>query len=194
MDYGRANFSISQTNFPDTSVPAQLIPILPPGEILSAPNAKHNGISTGALAGIIVGTIVVFAVIGAMIYLFVRKRRAAAYKKAEIDAAEALTFTELDPPKLDDKPELDAVATVAPKPELGSPPPQSSTRLPELGDSSKPSQLLPGSRAPAEMYSTQTTEQIRSCGSGGPAVYELPGTEVGRAELGGGEVEGVVIR
>ena len=74
-DYERHNFSISQAEFPSTSVQENLVPILPASA--ETDDSNRSSISGGAIAGIVIGAVVILAVAALVIWFLRRNKRKA---------------------------------------------------------------------------------------------------------------------
>lgn len=72
-DYGRQSFSVSQALFPQTNVPQDLVPILPPGNKLGQNDRKK--LSSGAIAGIAIGAFAVLAFVAGLVVWFRRRTK-----------------------------------------------------------------------------------------------------------------------
>lgn len=99
-DYERRNFSVSQARYPSTSISRNLVAILPTDLARTTQHAASSGLSAGAIAGIVVGAIVILTLVGYAVYIVYKRRHkyqqtpsqddpATGFEKAELDAAEA---------------------------------------------------------------------------------------------------------
>lgn len=86
VDYERANFTVAQAAFPDPLPAAQIVTINPPrdGE---TPNSTSS-LGAGAIAGIVVGSVLALAILGLVAFFLIRRRRQRA-QKYELAATEA---------------------------------------------------------------------------------------------------------
>ncbi|KAF1963202.1 acid protease [Byssothecium circinans] len=72
VDYERANFTITRASFPEQQLPAaKILPIHPP----SSSSHSNTRLSVTAIAGIIIGSTAVIAIIASAIYFFLHRRR-----------------------------------------------------------------------------------------------------------------------
>ncbi|KAK5112054.1 hypothetical protein LTR85_011635 [Meristemomyces frigidus] len=82
-DYDHGNFSVSQAQFPDTSVAAEIISIYPP----TVPESSKHSVgrfSAGVFAGIVVGAVTVL-LLAAGLWTWLMKRRSGRLDKPEDD-------------------------------------------------------------------------------------------------------------
>jgi hypothetical protein len=168
-DYDRGKFNVSQALYPDSTVPPNIVSVLPPLELTSnsstpnsggAKNDKNNSksLSIGAIIGIAVGAVI--AIVGALIAAIVVYRKRQAKKKRE----------SFDPRY--DKAEMDAnepSAMFGPKHELAN---NESGRFEVDGDHAAKIELSATDGKPPEI-------------DGSPAypVYEMPAEDVILPEL-----------
>jgi len=74
VDYDRHSFTVSQALFPDSSIPANLVHILPPNErIIITQQPQGSSLTAGAIAGIDVAAVVVILVF--IFFVYRRQRR-----------------------------------------------------------------------------------------------------------------------
>jgi hypothetical protein len=93
-DYERNTFNLSQALYPASSVSANILPILPPGGEPTTPAANddpgdntsepRSKLSTGATVGIAIGVAALVAIVGAVIFILLRRKKA----RQEADAHE----------------------------------------------------------------------------------------------------------
>jgi hypothetical protein len=79
VDYERANFTVAPAIFTNPMPTEKLLPIYnttynPPTQ---APKPEHDGLSGGAIAGIVIGIVAVFILLGGGAWLYYKRRRAA---------------------------------------------------------------------------------------------------------------------
>lgn len=73
--------NISQAAFSNPAAPQDIVTIAPKDDSLVRTVPKHKGLAAGAIAGIVIGALLVLALIGA--FFFMRRRRQRAAKKNE---------------------------------------------------------------------------------------------------------------
>ncbi|KAJ9656578.1 hypothetical protein H2201_008493 [Coniosporium apollinis] len=180
VDYERSNFSVSQALFPDTSIPLHIVPILPPGE-----GSSSAGLSTAAIAGIVVGAVVIVVVAILAAFIIRRKQRGATAalakegekvrcEKAELDAgATARHETEVHPLVQLDHGQIanSKISGSGPVGELS-------------GGSAEPSELEGHMKNPGKVYdSASPYEAVGPGGEPRGEAYELPAADVLLPEL-----------
>lgn len=84
VDYERANFTIAPATWPDPLPAANLVTIKPLG---AGETNESSSLSAGAIAGIVIGIVVVMALLGAAAFFLWRKRRQTT-QKYELAATE----------------------------------------------------------------------------------------------------------
>lgn len=84
VDYERANFTIAQATFPNPLPAAQIVTIHPPRD---GETNDSSSLGAGAIAGIVVGAVLLLAVIGLAAFFLIRRRRQRA-QKYELAATE----------------------------------------------------------------------------------------------------------
>jgi len=167
VDYGRANFSISQTAFLGAS---SLVGISSPGSEATPSPSQSQGLSAAAIAGIAIGIPAVVGIIAATIWCYIRKRKGTVGTIAEDHAVrtEAVRPVEKEAGFLHMgyKAELPTDNPILPQ-ELESPDTSA-----EHKTSPHPSELAGSPQLSSELAS----DRITSWQSGTTAVtYELPG-------------------
>lgn len=80
VDYNRQNFSVSQALFPQTNVQQNIVAIHTPG-YRSGTNTK--GLSSGAIAGVVIGAVLVLSLIAGAMFWF--RRRSSLEKTKQMD-------------------------------------------------------------------------------------------------------------
>lgn len=100
-DYNRQIFSVSQALFPQTNVRQNIVPIHTPGYKV---DADTKGLSSGAIAGIVIGAVFAFAIVGGAILWF---RRRSGRTKNDQGNQTTHDATEKDTPFVEAIPELD---------------------------------------------------------------------------------------
>jgi hypothetical protein len=162
-DYERGNFSVSQAIWNDTA-PADIKPILSPSTTKTP--AKSSKLSAGAIAGIVIGAVVLLLAVAAAVYFWRRKRQArsrAVELEAESAKANQTVPSEGGVPPTEDKKtawaELDGI---------------DGSRHEVSGAGLQPVEMEGGEGTPVEL-------------SGRNRVHELYGDDLGRySELGSG--------
>ncbi|KAL9120204.1 MAG: hypothetical protein Q9187_003238 [Circinaria calcarea] len=173
-DYDRSNFSVSQALFPNTSVRQNIVAVLPPD--VSQPTHR-NGLSIGALAGIVVA-IVAFCVTFVLVVYLLRYRR-----RREEDAANGVpvTHTREEENARFEKAELEATDTS--KFELNG-----ATRDPiELHTTHTSRVPNAGTELPTDrtVFARQELPNFAANGVAHEFTYEMPADDVRRPELEG---------
>jgi hypothetical protein len=76
-DYERQTFNLSQALYPTSSTKENIVPILPPGSSNLQNDTSHSksGLSTGAIAGVVIGGAVALLVLVAVLILLYRRRQ-----------------------------------------------------------------------------------------------------------------------
>jgi hypothetical protein len=105
-DYHRQSFSVSQRVWSENA-PTKIVSVFPPGGISNSSsngttttttNSSSKPISSGAIAGIVIGAVVVLALIGVGIWFYLRQKRRKEEEKKSADlAAQISTEPKLTP-------------------------------------------------------------------------------------------------
>ena len=166
VDYERSKFSVSQYNFTENA-PQQIFAItLPNATSSTAPSTSNSqsthGLSSGAIAGIVIAIVAVILMIAIAYYVLRRRRKRTAYEAAEMDGSEE-TKDAVD--------NNDAAAA-------------QSKHLPELETQQLPIAQLNGSEItrPSEMEGGIAAEEMEGRKT---MVHEMPGHEIPVPELSG---------
>lgn len=89
-DYQRSNFTVAPCAWVQSQVTtSNITPILSPNETAPESHTSGVGISSGALAGVVIGIVVVVAILGVILFLFRRRRRSEKRRLAELEAKES---------------------------------------------------------------------------------------------------------
>lgn len=144
-DYTRSNFTVAQARHPYGTTDQAISAILEPGVGVQKPPSK-DGLSAGAIAGIVVGAVVILtAVILGLFCKRHRKQRPASKVLSESSAGETISAKS---PDLGDSPQLGSELGGSPRLEMGW-----NERLSEL-PSGKHAQELQAYSPPAELEGT----------------------------------------
>lgn len=90
-DFERNTFNLSQALYPSSSTKENIVPILPPGLLNPDSNSgaddpsSSNKLSTGVIAGIAVGGVVVLAIVVTIAFLIQRRRKGKKAKAHELE-------------------------------------------------------------------------------------------------------------
>ncbi|KAI9707064.1 MAG: hypothetical protein M1836_000024 [Candelina mexicana] len=189
VDWERKNFTVSQAVFPDSSTKQHIITIPPLGISSNSTNStnpsaptssKHNGLTKGAIPGIVIGILVVMLVLAVLAFTLTkrRKRRASAAAAAALAAEKA---------RLEDDKFSDPGLRHGPKHELAH---EQTQGLNEMSGEAPVADLPIKLRLPGEMEaSTPVTELgAKNTFQGQNPATELEGNKKRLVELPAGEV------
>jgi len=179
-DWERQNFTVGQARFDDLSSP-DLVPILSTAEAAKLNSTTSNatsasqkhGVPTGAIAGIVVGVVVILAV-AVLGLVLVRRRRQARAKQQQATDADEKTGELLDKPEL---PPTNNICELPPS-------------LPKQPAEVDGNTAKWGAHGVQEVPSPPVGHEagLKELGHGDGFLAEAPGSERPRAELEGSEV------
>lgn len=89
MDYERRNFSIHQALFPTSDQKQQIVPIT---SVETTPDNDGKGLSKGAIAGIVVGSVLLLVIASLLGFWFCRRRR----RKSKSQPKSQIEYPEID--------------------------------------------------------------------------------------------------